>query len=714
MDQHTIQTERPKQHDQPDQIDSSTIQRVISAEFIIGEQNKLSNKRNRDDLEKEMGLENELGGILNLGQDIENTDTNENYYSKKQKKTITEKIYLTDINIHLYDISDEDVINSIYSIDITSMNALAIVFEQWSKMLKIQISNLNYICNFTNLVRITLNNLYINNLPNNLYMLKSLEYVDFSNNIIFEFKNSNALNWFNLNTIFNFQLPKSVKILNLSKLGLQYIPFTVYYITQLEELYIDNNSITEIDYAGFKMSNLTKLQKFSIANNKITYIPDSFKFLKLITCIDLSGNKINKICKNLTALENLERLILVNCDIEYIDDSMCNLTKLTILDLTKNKLMNFPDCMCNLQLLEQIALQNNNLSVINPLISRLQKLSHLVISFNNLHEIDTNTFNLPNLVYLDLNNNLIKTIPNEIGNLKNLLTLKLNANLITTLPITIGNLVNLKTFSIIDNNIFTLPEIFTGLKSLLRFRINNNNLEVLPMDLLNATELEIFEFNGNPIINIPPPVNRFIENINNPQMKPFANDNQNIHSSTIQRGFVDSVKRLMNQKVVIDKDIIIRQWTHDTILVPECKNEIKKMYLIKDVQTALNVSYRELFEYVWAIITNQCETIQFTEETQKEIKIIMNQEIIEASELCFTGKITRLLNCLNGFSSLITLQITESEEIGNIIVHVQKMLRKNGEYTVEKHRSLVRAKLVENGINEDVITVWVDNIDDDE
>ena len=94
--------------------------------------------------------------------------------------------------------------------------------------------------------------------------------------------------------------------------------------------------------------------------------------------------------------------------------------------------------------------------------------------------------------------------------------------------------------------------------------------------------------------------------------------------------------------------------------------------------------------------------------------MIMNQEILDAVELCFTGKITRLINCLNGFTSLITLQITESEEIGNIIVHVQKMLRKNGEYTIEKHRDIVRAKLVENGVNEEVIDVWVENIDDDE
>ena len=39
---------------------------------------------------------------------------------------------------------------------------------------------------------------------------------------------------------------------------------------------------------------------------------------------------------------------------------------------------------------------------------------------------------------------------------------------------------------------------------------------------------------------------------------------------------------------------------------------------------------------------------------------------------CFTGRISRLVNCLNGFTDLVNINIEDNQQIGNIIVIIKK------------------------------------------
>ena len=50
----------------------------------------------------------------------------------------------------------------------------------------------------------------------------------------------------------------------------------------------------------------------------------------------------------------------------------------------------------------------------------------------------------------------------------------------------------------------------------------------------------------------------------------------------------------------------------------------------------------------------------------------MNQEMIDSICKCFTGRISRLINCLNGFSDKVIIQISKNEEINNIISNLVK------------------------------------------
>ena len=41
---------------------------------------------------------------------------------------------------------------------------------------------------------------------------------------------------------------------------------------------------------------------------------------------------------------------------------------------------------------------------------------------------------------------------------------------------------------------------------------------------------------------------------------------------------------------------------------------------------------------------------------------------------CFTGRMSRLINCLNGFDDLVEIKISDKEQIGNIIVTIRNKL----------------------------------------
>ena len=66
---------------------------------------------------------------------------------------------------------------------------------------------------------------------------------------------------------------------------------------------------------------------------------------------------------------------------------------------------------------------------------------------------------------------------------------------------------------------------------------------------------------------------------------------------------------------------------------------------------------------------------------------------------------SRLINCLNGFTDLVKIEIGGNQQIGNIIVIVRDRLMDN--YSVEKHKEEVRIELEERGYTTDVIEEWI-------
>jgi hypothetical protein len=72
---------------------------------------------------------------------------------------------------------------------------------------------------------------------------------------------------------------------------------------------------------------------------------------------------------------------------------------------------------------------------------------------------------------------------------------------------------------------------------------------------------------------------------------------------------------------------------------------------------------------------------------------------------------SRLINCLNGFDELVSIKISDTEQIGQIIITTKKQLVNANEYTVENHREKAREELLTREYSEEIINVWIDGIE---
>ena len=75
---------------------------------------------------------------------------------------------------------------------------------------------------------------------------------------------------------------------------------------------------------------------------------------------------------------------------------------------------------------------------------------------------------------------------------------------------------------------------------------------------------------------------------------------------------------------------------------------------------------------------------------------------------CFTGRISRLVNCLSGYSDKVRIQISETEEIGNII---SVIMNKREMKTIEIIKEEVSLALKERGYDHEKIAEWLEYVD---
>jgi Leucine-rich repeat (LRR) protein len=283
-----------------------------------------------------------------------------------------------------------------------------------------------------------------------------------------------------------------------------------------------------------------------------------------------------------------------------------------------------------------------------------------------------------------------------IENLTNLTGLYCWNNQLSSL-MGIENLTNLIELYCCDNQLTNLESI-KNLTNLTILHCRNNQLSSLA-GIDNLTNLTELYYADNPIDHIPPNIVRRLNRIKNGQN--IYADNQNVHNHSIQKSIRESIQNILKFKPTIENlnNLIL----NDNILTTKTKEILMEYSEDTSVHTILNITFGELLLYVFNRIQNN--------EHKDEIKRILNIEMHESVCKCFTGRISRLINCLNGFDELVNIKIAGNEQISQIISLTQNKLEKEGNYSVELHKQLVKNSLIELDYDNDIINEWVNYIE---
>ena len=563
----------------------------------------------------------------------------------------------------------------------------------------------------------------IKNLSNLNDDLKELSAI---NNRIFKIENLPPLEKLNLshNNISEIEnLPDSLIDLNLTgnkKISkVKNIPETLVKIN-LGNCIIDEvelpKSATHVNLSNNKIRNINiheKVENLNLSNNDLNSMPKLFSFIK---DLNLSNNRIIKI-SGIKSLSKLEALNLSNNKIKKIENLPNNVLFLKLSNNLITTVENIPKNIIDLELnnnnisnadynypltLIKLNLSFNRISNINSIPEHIDELE---ISNNYIRKIEfigkINYFNgsgsnllefpnFPNSIrYINLSETKIKKLI-DFTLFNNLETLKLEYLEIKEL-FAIPN--SLRRLSLKGNKIKVLKNIF---RRIVELDVSYNLISEIPLFLLEIQTLNIFTYIGNPIESRNYLVERWLNDFHNRGINAnnrVYDNGQNVHTSSIQSSFRNSLGKIIKDRDVMSLDQVLKKidkcelLSYNTIelLHNYCESGIlHSVYLL---------SYSDLLRHVWTRIERH--------ESKNELIKILDEEIYSGMGLCFTGRITRLLNVLSGFYHDIEIQIGDNEQISNIILSLRK------KYDNVDLLKAVKQELEERNFPPTVIKEWI-------
>jgi len=294
--------------------------------------------------------------------------------------------------------------------------------------------------------------------------------------------------------------------------------------------------------------------------------------------------------------------------------------------------------------------------------------------------------------------NQIKEIPKEIMHLTQLTLFACGTNQIKEIPKEISYLTQLHEFYCFNNQIKEIPKEISYLTQLQIFCCSNNQMKEIPIEIINCRYLTNFYFDGNEINYIQPQIRRWINRLKHGQQ--IYIDTQSVHNHSIQEGVSNSINYITSIKPSIQIEQLKELIINNQYLNEHVKRLLFEYIDNEEVHSILNITFEELLLSVYDFIEKN--------ENKEELFKIMNDEITEANCKCFTGRISRLINVLNGYDEHIEIHIADNEQIGNIIILIKKDLGEN--YDENEFKRRVREELTMRNYSEDVINEWLTNI----
>src|SRR6266704_2401120 len=292
----------------------------------------------------------------------------------------------------------------------------------------------------------------------------------------------------------------SLSKLGLSGLALTQLPPELWQLTNLHELYLDNNQLSQLPP---EIGQLTNLQTLVIHNNQISQLPSEIGQLINLQKLRLDDNQLSQLPPNLWQLTSLKNLWLNHNLIDEISPEIGQLANLQELRLDRNQLSQLPTELWQLNNLQMLDLGNNQLSRIPTEIRQMTNLQTLLLNNNQLSEIPSEIGRLTNMQALILYLNQLSQLPTELCQLANLQRLDLTDNQLNQLPAEIGQLTNLQELYLDNNELSQLPPKLWQLTSLKELQLNHNPLDEIPPEIGQLTNLQRLGLEKNQLSRLP-------------------------------------------------------------------------------------------------------------------------------------------------------------------------------------------------------------------
>lgn len=310
---------------------------------------------------------------------------------------------------------------------------------------------------------------------------------------------------------------------------------------------------------------------------------------------------------------------------------------------------------------------NNRIRKVLDLPQTLRKIS---LKRNYIQYYNYDSFG-PNLKEFNIAHNFLNDLPFAPPSLE---TLIVSDNPLPYLPLLPDKL---KTLKASKCKLTNLPPFPTSLEYL---SVRHNNIQTIEDDLMNCRNLRDLKYEGNPNIRLS---ERLLEHIDNhfatlrgeevdidarnnyelPDKKTIYNDGQNVHNSEITKQVAEFIEYMKKTP---------QQIKGDGQIIGEVSVKLKNYNILQyicntsSVHSLLKLTFRELFYIYYNHI--------YDKEYKDEALTILDSELMEMRYICFTGRVSRLVNTLSGLDENINVGISETEQIQAKFQQVKKLL----------------------------------------
>ena len=378
---------------------------------------------------------------------------------------------------------------------------------------------------------------------------------------------------------------------------------------------------------------------------------------------------------------NLEQLYMTNCEnvnvyINYLPENMFYVS------IINCKLISADDLFSDKNRYNKLESINLSFNRIKKFPSNLpQNILSLDLSYNVIKELSLCNIFPPEIHYINLDLNQLQDLPEWIIYIDNN-NISFNGN-----PFWFSNYSNVSLNRMIPLYYIDIAQKYFNLSVENKIRnaiINYNNT--------NGTEPHIYlpSQNGKAIIT----------------PKTTAEDIQNVHNSSIQDSFSKSVIIIMNNSAPKTPNFLNEVYSYylfkqfNIFSTLSFYNTVVDACNIETIHSKCGVSFAEVFERVWSISA--------IHPHKTTIRQILKTEITDGRFLCFTGKITRLVNTLSGFLDDIQIGYNEYEQINNAVIATIRKCENNTNLNL---RDEVKKILDELNVHIDKQNTWLDALE---